>query len=169
MVENKKKIKSIGNTLWIIILSIIKSIIVLLIIGVIMYFLSLWGSGKIYTKNSSNRSYNGWAYHENLNPIYGVLGIIIYIAINHFSFLLYNYIINQFKNYKTIIGKIMYILFSIFINGVMLIIYFRLFGSYSFENILLNFLNDIIVRFGYITFPIVFGIIYIYRRKLDKK
>ena len=131
---------------------------------------SSWGAEEIYTKDSSNRYYTGgWLYHEDLNPIYGVVGIIIYIAINYFSFLLYNYITNKFKNYKDTLGKVIYIIFNIFINILMLIIYSGLFGSYSFENNLLEFLNEIVIKFGYVTFPIIFVIIYICRKKLNKK
>ena len=170
MSDNENVINPTKNKLWTIFSSIIKSIIVLLIIGVIMYVLSLWGAEEIYTKNSSNRYYTGgWLYHEDLNPIYGVVGIIIYIAINYSSFLLYNYITNKFNNYKATLGKVMYIIFSVFINILMLIIYSGLFGSYSFENNLLELLNEIIIKFGCITFPIMFVIIYIYRKKVKSK
>ena len=168
MSDNENIINPTKNKLWTIFSSIIKSIIVLLIIGIIMYVSSLWGAEEIYTKNSSNRYYTGgWLYHEDLNPIYGVVGIIIYIAINCFSFLLYNYITNKFKNYKMTIGRVMFIIFSIFINILMLIIYSGLFGSYSFENILLEFFNLIIIKYGFITFPIMFLIIY--RKKTKSK
>ena len=77
-----------------------------------MCALSSWGAEEIYTKDSSNRYYtSGWLYHEDLNPIYRVVGIIIYIAINYFSFLLYNYITNKFKNYKATLGKVIYIIY----------------------------------------------------------
>ena len=170
MSDNENVKNPTQNKLWTIFSSIIKSIIALLIIGIIMCALSSWGAGEIYTKDSSNRYYTGgWLYHEDLNPIYGVVGIIIYIAINYFSFLLYNYITNKFKNYKDTLGKVIYIIFNIFINILMLIIYSGLFGSYSFENNLLEFLNEIVIKFGYVTFPIIFVIIYICRKKLNKK
>ena len=167
MLDNENVNNSTKNKLWTIFSNIIKSIIVLLIIGIIMCALSSWGAEEIYTKDSSNRYYtDGWLYHEDLNPIYGVVGIIIYIVINYFSFLLYNYITNKFKNYKATLGKVIYIIFSIFINILMLIIYSSLFGSYSFENNLLEFLNEIVIKFGYVTFPIMFVIIYICRKKV---
>ncbi|MCH5272834.1 MAG: hypothetical protein J1E35_04110 [Lachnospiraceae bacterium] len=150
------------NNLWHIISTIIKSIIVLLIIGFIMLYISYWGT-EVYTKNSSNRYYTGgWNYHEDLNPVYGLRGIIIYILTNCFGFLSYNYITNKFKNYKTAIGKIIFILFSVFINILMLILYSGLFGSYSFENTFLELFKVIIISFGWITFPITFLIIYLF-------
>ena len=83
MSDNKNVISSTKNKLWTIISSIIKSIILLIIIGIIMYVLSYWLSEEIYRKNSSNVHYNcAWNYNETLNPVYGVAGIIIYIAIN---------------------------------------------------------------------------------------
>ena len=161
MSDNENVKNPTQNKLCTIFSSIIKSIIVLLIIGIIMCALSSLGAGEIYTKDSSNRYYTGgWLYHEDLNPIYGVVGIIIYIATNCFSFLLYNYIIKKFKNYKATLGKVIYIIFSIFINILMLITYSSLFGSYSFENNLLELLNEIVIKFGYVTFPIMFIIIY---------
>ena len=167
MSDNENVKNPTQNKLWTIFSSIIKSIIALLIIGIIMCALSSWGAEEIYTKDSSNRYYTGgWLYHEDLNPIYGVVGIIIYIAINYFSFLLYNYITNKFKNYKDTLGKVIYIIFSIFINILMLIIYSGFFGSYSFENNLLEFLNEIVIKFGYVTFPIMFVIIYILQKKV---
>ena len=154
------------NKLWYIISTIIKSLIVLLIIGFIMLWISAEGA-EVYIKDASNRNYTGgWLYHEYLNPVYGFIGIIIYILINYFGFLSYNHITKKFKNYKTNISKVMFILFSIFINMLMLIIYSQLFGSYSFENMLLEFFNNIIIGFGWITFPIIFVIIYIYIKKV---
>lgn len=124
MSDDEKIINQKKNKLWSIFSTIIKGTVVLLIIAVIMYLIALWGAEEIYTKNSSNRYYTGgFSYHENLNSIYGLIGIIIYIAINCFSFLLYNYITNKFKNYKMTIGRVMFILFSIFINILMLNVY----------------------------------------------
>lgn len=175
MLDNEKVIKFNKINYGLFFSSIIKSIIVLLIIGIIMFALSLWGA-QIYSNlsNSYNHGSNSSGSSSGfvldlttyyyLNPIYGIIGIIIYIAINYFSFLLYNEIIKKFKNYKSTIGKVMYILFSIFINILMLIIYLGLFGRYSFENILLEFLNEIIINFGYISFPIVSAIFYIYKK-----
>lgn len=166
MSDNKNAISSTKNKLWTIISSIIKSIILLIIIGIIMYALSYWLSEEIYRKNSSNFHYNcAWNYNETLDPVYGVAGIIIYIAINYFSCLLYNYITNKFKNYKVIIGKVIYIIFSFLINIVMLILYWKSFGTYSFENSLLDFFNIIIIRYGYIIFPIIFAIIFLVKIK----
>ena len=74
MLDNENVNNSTKNKLWTIFSNIIKSIIVLLIIGIIMCALSSWGAEEIYTKDSSNRYYtDGWLYHEDLNPIYGVL------------------------------------------------------------------------------------------------
>ena len=168
MSNNEKEIKPIKNKLWTIISTIIKSIILLVIIGIIMCVLSDWGAREIYTKKTSNRSYYGWTSHENLNPIYGVGGIIIYIAINCFSFLSYNYEISKFKNYKIVLGKVMYIIFSIYINIFMIIMYTGIFSSYSFENNLLNFLNREIIEYGFITFPTIFVIIYIIKNNSNK-
>lgn len=149
-----------SNKFLLIIITIIKSIFILLIIGFIMYYISFYCS-EIYSKNSFNRTNTGgWCYHEYLNPIYGVLGITLYALTNYFSFLSYNFIISKLKNYKTIIGKIMFILFSFFINILMLIMYSQLFGSYSFENTFLEFFNKIIISFGWVVFPIIFFIIY---------
>ena len=161
--------KKTKNKLWYIISTIIKSLIVLLIIGFIMLWISL-GGAEVYIKDAFNRNYTGgWLYHEYLNPVYGLIGIIIYILINCFGFLSYNHITNKFKNYKTTISKAMFILFSIFINMLMLIIYSQLFGSYSFKNMLLEFFNNIIIGFAWITFPIIFVIIYIYKKKVKAK
>ena len=78
------------NKLWYIISTIIKSLIVLLIIGFIMLWISAEGA-EVYIKDASNRNYTGgWLYHEYLNPVYGFIGIIIYILINYFGFLSYN-------------------------------------------------------------------------------
>jgi len=159
--------KKCKNELWNILSTIIKSLIVLLIIGFIMLWISA-GGAEVYIKDASNRNYTGgWLYHEYLNPVYGLIGIIIYILINYFGFLSYNHITNKFKNYKNTISTVMFILFSIFINILMLIIYSQLFGSYSFKNTLLEMLNNIIIGFGWITFPIIFLIIY--RKKVKDK
>lgn len=155
------------NGLWNILSTIIKSLIVLLIIGFIMLLISEEGS-TIYIKYAYDRNYTGgWLYHEYLNPVYGLIGIVIYILINCFGFLAYNHITRKFKNYKTTISKVMFILFSILINILMLIMYSSLFGSYSFENMLLEKFNNIIIGSGWITFPIIFFIIY--RTKVKEK
>ena len=110
--------------------TIIKSIIVLLIIGVIMLWVSAGGS-EIYIKDAYNRDYTGgWGYAEYLNSVYGVVGIIIYIIINYLGFLTYNHITNKFKNYNATISKIIFILFCPVINMLMLIMYFGLLGEY---------------------------------------
>ena len=159
--------KKSKNELWNILSTMIKSLIVLLIIGFIMLWISA-GGAEVYIKDASNRNYTGgWLYHEYLNPVYGLIGIVIYILINYFGFLSYNHITNKFKNYKTTITKVMFILFSIFINMLMLIIYSSLFGSYSFKNMLLEIFNNIIIGFGWITFPIIFLIFY--RKKVKTK
>ena len=75
----KQTTKKTENKVWYIISTIIKSVTILLMIGFIMMCLSAWGA-EIYTKNSFNRSYTGgWNYLENLNSVYGLIGIIIYI------------------------------------------------------------------------------------------
>ena len=84
------KIGKSKNKLWGILSTIIKNILVLLIIGFIMLWMS-GGGAEIYIKDAYNRScINGWGYHEYLNPVYGVIGTIIYILINCFGFLSYN-------------------------------------------------------------------------------
>ena len=161
--------KTTKNKLWYIISTSIKSLILLLIIGFIMLWISAEGA-EVYRKDAFNRNYTGgWIYKAYLNPVYGLIGIIIYILINYFGFLLYSHITNKFKNYKTTISKIMFILFSAFINTLMLIMYFGIFGEFSFKNMLLEFFNIIIIRCGWITFPIIFLIIYIYRNKVKAK
>ena len=149
--------------LWFIIGTIIKSIIIVLIIGFIMFGLS-GGGAELYQKNSLIYGYEYWNDYAHLNFIYGLIGIIIYIVINCFGFLLYNYITSKFKNYKIIIGKIVFILSSIFINFLMSLAYTD-FNSYSFKNMMLEIFNNIIVGYGWITFPIIFLIIYLKRVK----
>lgn len=160
--KSKNMIKSITkNKVWSVITTIIKSVLVILIIGFIMFFGSA-GGAEVYRKDVYNSVSTGsWNYHAYLNPIYGMVGIIIYILINCFGFFVYNYITNKFKNYKTTIGKCIFILFSVFINLLMLIIYFDLFDSYSFENGFFEIFNSIIICYGWITFPIIFFITYI--------
>ena len=59
--------KKTKNKLWYIISTIIKSLIVLLIIGFIMLWISAGGT-EVYIKDASNRNYTGgWLYHEYLN------------------------------------------------------------------------------------------------------
>lgn len=153
-------IRKSKNKLWNIFTNIIKCILILLIIGFIMLCVSEWGA-EVYTKDSSNRSYTGgWNYHEYLNPVYGLIGIIIYILINYFGFLSYKRITDKFKKCKATISKSIFILFNIFINILMLILYSGLFSSYSFKNIVFEILNTIIIDRGWITFPIIFFCIY---------
>lgn len=174
MSDDEKIIKSVTekskNKFWNIFSTIIKSTIVLLIIGFIMLWISMWGA-EIYTKNSWGRNYTGGLmYHEYLNPFYGLIGIIIYILINCFGFFSYNHIIDKFKNCKITISKFLFIVFSFFINLVMLIEYSQLFGDFSFKNnMLLNYFEKIIIIRGMITFPIIFLIIYNYRKKDESK
>ena len=157
------------HKLWYIISSITKSLILLLIIGFIMLVLSAGGS-EVYIKGAYNRNYTGgWIYDEYLNPLYGFVGIILYIIINYLGFLAYDHITRRFKNYKIVISKIIFILFSAFINMLMSIMYFHLFGHYSFKNPLLEVFNNIVVRYGWLTFPIIFLIIYICKNKVDSK
>ena len=161
MSDEKNQNSKTTNSFWIIFSTIIKSIIVLFIIGTIMYVMSLWGAEGVYQKNSSNRSYiGGWTYHEDLNPIYGLMGIIIYILINYFGFSLYNFVTSKFKSYKITISRFIFLVHSIIINMIMLIVYWSIFGSYSFNNQILELFNILIIRFGFVSFPILFIIIY---------
>ena len=161
--------KKSPNELWVILSTIIKSLIMLVIIGFIMLLISS-GGAEVYTKNAYKSPFTGgWGHHEYLNSAYGLVGIIRYIVINYLGFLSYNHITNRFKNYKTIIGKVVFILFTIPINMLMSIIYLKLFVVYLFKNTLLEFFNNIIIRFGWITFPIIFLIIYIYRKSYRKQ
>ena len=161
MSDEKNQNSKTTNSFWIIFSTIIKSIIVLFIIGTIMYVMSLWGAEGVYQKNSSNRSYiGGWTYHEDLNPIYGLMGIIIYILINYFGFSLYNFVTSKFKSYKITISRFIFLVYSIIINMIMLIVYWSIFGSYSFNNQILELFNILIIRFGFVSFPILFIIIY---------
>ena len=62
------------------IFTIAKSFIILLILGFLMLYISSLGP-EIYTKNSFEHNFTGgWLYNEYLNPIYGILGLIIYIS-----------------------------------------------------------------------------------------
>lgn len=62
------------------IFTIAKSFIILLILGFLMLYISSLGT-EIYTKNSFEHNFTGgWLYNEYLNPIYGILGLIIYIS-----------------------------------------------------------------------------------------
>ena len=161
MSDEKNQNSKTTNSFWIIFSTIIKSIIILCIIGTIMYIMSLWGAEGVYQKNSSNRSYiGGWTYHEDLNPIYGLMGIIIYILINYFGFSLYNFVTSKFKSYKITISRFIFLVHSIIINMIMLIVYWSIFGSYSFNNQILELFNILIIRFGFVSFPILFIIIY---------
>lgn len=161
MSDQKNQNSKTINSFWSVFSTIIKSIIILFIIGTIMYVMSLWGAEGVYQKNSSNRSYiGGWTYHEDLNPIYGLMGIIIYILINYFGFSLYNFVTSKFKNYKITISRFIFLVYSIIINMIMLIVYWSIFGSYSFNNQILELFNILIIRFGFVSFPILFIIIY---------
>ena len=154
-----------GSKVWKFFSTIFKTIIILIIEGFIILNLSSWGS-EIYIGNSSNRYYtSGWLYQEDLNPIYGVLGIIIYVLINGSGFFIFNSIISQLKNYNKTIGKIIFILFCVVINMIMFIQYSQLFGSYTFDIKLLEFFNNVIIRLGWFIFPSIFSVIYIYRKK----
>ena len=160
MLYNKEKIEKITRKVWNVISSIMKSIIVLIVIGVVMLIISSLG-GEVYRAEAIFRHYTGgWNYEEYLNVFYGLIGIIIYILNNFLFFLTYNGITNKFKNYNIIVGKIMFIIFNVLINLVMLFIYSGIFSSYLFKNELLEILNKIIVFFGWITFPVLFSIIY---------
>lgn len=172
MVEEKNmnnKNEKIKREIWSIISTIIKSIIVLLLLGVIMFFVSTIGA-TIYHKNSTDFiSYGFWNYHKYLNNFYGIIGMIIYILTNYFAFLSYNHIISKFKNNKMIISKILFLLFNIFINLLMLLFYSGIFGDFSFKNEFLNFFNILITKYGTITFPTIFLIIYIVKAYKLKK
>ena len=124
------------------------------------------GAENVYTRNTLNRIYTGgWGYKENLDNFFGMLGIMIYILINVMSFLLYNYLVKKFRDYSMITGKIVFIIYSILVNVFMLALYSGLFGHYYFENSVLEFINLVVVKFGFITFPIVFTMAYILIKK----
>jgi len=143
--------KKSENELWNIFSTIIKSLLVLLIIGFIMLWISA-GGAEIYAKN-------GFDHSESLNPVYGLVSLIIFILINFLGYWSYNHITNRFKNYKTTISKIMFLLFSSIINWLMAIIYTFL-GRYSLKNTVLEIFDSIIIHNGLIVFPIIFFIIY---------
>lgn len=167
--ENKAYKEKSKNKFWNIFSTIIKSIILLLIIGFIMFVISLVGSA-IYSKNSGEQYHiDGWSFHGYLNNFYGIIGIIIYVLNNYFGFLSYNSIINSFKNCKIAISKFLFIVFSVLINLIMLIVYSQVFTEFSSKNKLLEFFNNIIIKHGTITFPIIFLSIYIYKKKLNTK
>ena len=157
------------NKLWYIISTIIISLIVLLPIGCIMFWISVGGS-EVYTKETYNFTNLGWFdFHENINPVFGLIGIIIYILNNFLGFLSYNYITSKVNNYQTVIGRIEFILFSSFINALMAVLYSGLFGEYSFGNRALDFLNRIIIFWSPFTFPLIFTIVYVYKSKVKAK
>ncbi len=149
--------------------SILKSIIIILIIGIIMFALSLLGA-KVYKINSYGRvSGMLFSYIEKLNPIFGILGILFYIMINCIGFKLLDYFMKKFKNYYKVVGIILYTFFCIFINILMTIVYFDLFGEFKFDNKILNFFNIVIVQGGFIVFPIIFTAINIHKKVVEKK
>jgi len=168
---------------WEIILRIIKSIIVLVIIGFITYLLTLYGM-EIYQKNSIRIHADMFSHHEYLDLTYGLLGILIYILINCMSFIMYNFIITKInksmdiydekevnKGKRLLLEKVLYIIYSIGINFGMLLFYFDFFGEYRFQNNYLDIINKLVVKVGFITFPIIFAIIYIVMKKknINKK
>ena len=146
---------------WIVITSILKTLMTLFLIGIIMYLLTL-GGVEVYQHNSYDRFQDGvFSYIEKLDPLYGSIGLLIFIFINCISFAIFNFFIKKFKNYNKIIGIILYLIFAFVFNYVMLIYYWSLFGYYEFENKLLNFFNLVIVREGFIIFPITYIELYL--------
>ena len=163
--------------------TIIKSMVVLVIMGVIMFYLSKLGS-KIYLYHSID--YDGFkcskdvCWHDTfltnikwIDSFYGSIGIIIFIFINCFSFLFYNYMIKKFKNCKIVVSKILFIIFSCLVNFSMSLSY-RIdvtpwFVTPWFKNNILNILNKIIILRGLKLWPIIFLSIYIGEYLYHKK
>ena len=163
-----EKYNTTNNKNWVNVLSnIVKSILVLLIIGFIMLMIAAFGS-MAYRFDSIIYNEDGWNNFAYLNPGYGLIGIIIYILANFLGFLSYKNITNNIKNCKTNISKILFIIFSFLINVLMLVLYIQLFDTYSFENVLFEFFNSIIINGGFITFPLIFIIIDIISFTLNK-
>lgn len=162
--------------------TVIKSMVVLVIMGVIMFYLSKLGS-KIYLYHSIDydgfKCNNGECWYTYLNKIkwidsfYGSIGIIIFIFINCFSFLFYNYIIKKFKNCLINVSKILFIIFSCLVNFLMFLSYTiinkNLFVTPWFKNNILNILNKIIILRGLNLWPIIFLSIYIGEYLYHKK
>lgn len=172
--SNKRKNK---NQFLEVVSTVIKSMVVLVIMGVIMFYLSKLGS-KIYLYHSIDydgvKCNNGECWYTYLNKIkwidsfYGSIGIIIFIFINCFSFLFYNYIIKKFKNCKIVVSKILFIIFSCLVNFSMSLSY-RIDVTPWFKNNILKILNEIIIFRGITLWPIVFLSIYIGEYLYHKK
>ena len=163
---NKQEIK---NKTIRIIGTIIKSLVAILIICVSMILLADLGSFvyrfKVY--NESSRGMFGSTY--NLNIFYGTIGIILYVLINYLGFKTYDFFTKKFKNYLFLFGRILFITSSLITNYVMLILYWQLFDIYSFENPILEFLNSLVIRNGFILFPFLFTMIYIKQKRKEIK
>ena len=172
--SNKRKNK---NQFLEVVSTVIKSMVVLVIMGVIMFYLSKLGS-KIYLYHSIDydgvKCNNGECWYTYLNKIkwidsfYGSIGIIIFIFINCFSFLFYNYIIKKFKNCLINVSKILFIIFSSLVNFSMSLSY-RIDVTPWFKNNILKILNEIIIFRGLTLWPIVFLSIYIGEYLYHKK
>ena len=155
--------------------TILKSIIVLLIIGFIMVKTFYFGK-NIYIKNStislgnSNIPFSGYRLLDNT---YATIGIIINIMINCFGFLSYNLIISKFKNYNITAGKMIFILFSCIINFVNWIFLFFLqsykFDSTTLEGNILSFFDNIFMNYSFFIFPIAFTVIYLDFQRFSNK
>lgn len=160
--EKENKVKNI-------IIRILKSLLLVAFIGLISGLISLIGV-KVYHYNSYGRV-NGMLFSslEKLDPIFGILGIIIFIIINIISFVGYNYLVKKFNKNNGLIEKVIYIISSVITNYLMLIVYFDFFGEYIFENKFLNSFNVLIVGGGWILFPILFSIIYLCKKYSKKK
>lgn len=158
--------------------TVIKSMVVLVIMGVIMFYLSKLGS-KIYLYHSIDydgfKCSKGVCWHDTfltnikwIDSFYGSIGIIIFIFINCFSFLFYNYIIKKFKNCLINVSKILFIIFSSLVNFSMSLSY-RIDVTPWFKNNILKILNEIIIFRGLTLWPIVFLSIYIGEYLYHKK
>ena len=178
--SNKRKNK---NQFLEVVSTVIKSMVVLVIMGVIMFYLSKLGS-KIYLYHSIDyngvKCSKGVCWHETfltnikwIDSFYGSIGIIIFIFINCFSFLFYNYMIKKFKNCKIVVSKILFIIFSCLVNFSMFLSYTiinkNLFVTPWFKNNILNILNKIIILRGLNLWPIIFLSIYIGEYLYHKK
>lgn len=149
--------------------TIVKSLIAILIICIAMCLLADLG-GFVYrleVYNEESRGMFGSVY--NLNALYGTIGLILYVLINFLGFKTYNFFVKKVKNYLFTIDRILFIISNLIVNYVMLILYWQLFDIYSFENTMLENLNTVVVRNGFILFPFLFTMIYIKQKRKEIK
>ena len=156
------------NKVKIVFLRVLVSILLVILIGIISGLISILGA-KVYRTNSYGRVSGFFSSLEKLDPVFGMLGIIIFIIINIIGFLIYNYLIKKLNKNNGLIEKIIYIISSAITNWLMLIVYFNLFDEFIFENRILNSINILVVEGGLILFPIVFSITYLCKKYIKKK